>query len=344
MPRRNDTDSAPPSFELPHAPPGTQELMEIAPDIHARRGTPRWVRWALVAFGCGWLLLLLGLFLMDAKGRREASAAGAQLGPDGLLPAARPLDLGPRDAEHCVLLVHGFAGTPRDFERFPEALAATGVRVVAMLLPGHGRTPYELAETDNETLLAAVRSEVDRLRASHARVSAVGFSMGSALVSLTAAETEFDRIALVGPYFGIASPAWALLPVDVWAGWIDPPVQFLYIGEDAHRIEDKSRASEMPRYSVFPVPSVQRLAELGRRAADPAALARVTEPALFVFSERDGAADPVQARAAFEGLGSTTKRLFEVERSQHLLFYDYDHEAVFDELIQFLNPPGAPGE
>ena len=47
---------------------------------------------------------------------------------------------GPREAERVVLCVHGLTRNGRDFEVLAQALAAGGMRVASVDMPGRGRS------------------------------------------------------------------------------------------------------------------------------------------------------------------------------------------------------------
>jgi len=91
------------------------------------------------------------------------------------------------------VLLHGFAGSTRDWERTCEVLGRAGLRAIAIDLPGHGATAappdatrYTMAETAHDLceLLEGLR-----VRSAHW----IGYSMGSRLALFVAA-TRPDRV------------------------------------------------------------------------------------------------------------------------------------------------------
>jgi len=92
-----------------------------------------------------------------------------------------------------VVLLHGFAGSTRDWERTSEALGRAGLRAIAIDLPGHGATAapqdtarYTMAETAHDLceLLDGLR-----VRSAHW----IGYSMGGRL-ALYVAAMKPDRV------------------------------------------------------------------------------------------------------------------------------------------------------
>ncbi|NJL71813.1 MAG: hypothetical protein HC888_09425, partial [Candidatus Competibacteraceae bacterium] len=53
----------------------------------------------------------------------------------GIITGAEPRWLGPEDSMRAVLLVHGFIGTPQNYNTLPRCHRGPGWRVHAMLLP-----------------------------------------------------------------------------------------------------------------------------------------------------------------------------------------------------------------
>lgn len=92
-----------------------------------------------------------------------------------------------------VVLLHGFAGSTRDWERTSDALGRAGLRAIAIDLPGHGATAappdaarYSMAETAHD--LYEVLDGL-RIRSAHW----IGYSMGGRLALYLAAMRP-DRV------------------------------------------------------------------------------------------------------------------------------------------------------
>src|SRR5262245_56069673 len=88
-----------------------------------------------------------------------------------------------------ALLIHGFLGSPRDMRPLGEALAAVGVDVRGVLLPGFGPDTARLSRVRADEWLAAARSAWNELRDGAERTTLIGFSMGGAIALSLAAES-----------------------------------------------------------------------------------------------------------------------------------------------------------
>jgi len=127
-----------------------------------------------------------------------------------------------------ALLVHGFPGSPAEMRPLGQVLQQNGWTVEGILLPGFGPQIETLFEQKMEDWLEAVLIALRRLKASHRKVLAVGFSMGAALVMQAAvqaavqaamqaaAQEAVDGAVLLAPYWKLSGPAWNLLPLVRW--------------------------------------------------------------------------------------------------------------------------------
>jgi pimeloyl-ACP methyl ester carboxylesterase len=99
------------------------------------------------------------------------------IGPHGLIRVAYT-EWGPPNAEQVVLCVHGLTRNSRDFDFLARRLATKGMRVVAVDLPGRGRSEWASAPADYATplYLAATATVIARLGVP--KVDWVGTSLG----------------------------------------------------------------------------------------------------------------------------------------------------------------------
>lgn len=93
-----------------------------------------------------------------------------------------------------VVLLHGFAGSTRDWERTSEALGRAGLRAIAIDLPGHGTTaaPSDATRTTMAETAHDLCELLDGMRVRSAHW--IGYSMGGRL-ALYVAAMKPDRVA-----------------------------------------------------------------------------------------------------------------------------------------------------
>ena len=95
-------------------------------------------------------------------------------------------------AKGVVVFIHGFMGSPRQFDNLAAAVHKHGYAVASLLLPGHGVDLKEFAAATTESWLNHVYAEVERLSVYYDKIYLVGHSMGS-LLAINAA-SRFNQV------------------------------------------------------------------------------------------------------------------------------------------------------
>lgn len=299
----------------------------------ARRGRLTKACIAATALASGvlaWHVVCVGM--VDAEERQLPRHAES-----GVIEGLEPREFGPVDASRGALFVHGIGGSPKDFDGLPERLADRGWHVRVMLLPGHGTRARDLKNTTAEEATEAVRREVVQLGKDHDTVMLVGFSMGGALATLIAAQESatVDGLVLGAPYFGVTYKWYYVLRPETWTRLLAGPVPWVYKGDVFRAINDRSNKRSFFTYRVMPTRSFVVLDELGRAAGNPETLRRVTCPVLVLHAPKDIAASFTACAKAFEAMASSDKRFVRLENTNHHLFWDYDREQVYSEVLAF---------
>ena len=254
----------------------------------------------------------------------------------GVLDGAEEIDLGPRDAEVAVLLVHGFVGATNNFWELPGRLAKQGFRVRAIRLPGHGAYSHTFADTPPGDLLIEVLDEVRRLKREHERIFIVGHSLGSALGLLASTVEEVDGVVLGATYFEVTQQWYYVLPPQTWTlltGWA---IHWVYKDDTFLRVKRKEAKDKIVSYAWIPASGLRMARDYARNASDPDVLEAVSCPVLMLHSRDDFAASPEAAQRAFEGLGTEDKTFVWLKNSDHHIYWDYDREQVSDVIIGFI--------
>jgi len=255
----------------------------------------------------------------------------------GALIGAEEFELGDPNTDTAVILVHGFLGASNNFNELPERLAADGYRVRALRLPGHGTTPFDLKEVSSSAELNYILAEVRRLKTRHKRVFLVGHSMGGTLCTLAAAASpEVDGVILAGPHYRVTHQWYYGLPVEVWnklTGWA---VRWVYKSDRFIQVDRPEAKPEIVSYRYIPSNAVALIDHFAAVARDPDTLAMVTCPVLILHGANDRAASPAAAREALAHMASPDKEFVLLENSNHHIFWDYDREQVYSEILRFL--------
>ncbi|MBN1866733.1 alpha/beta fold hydrolase [Candidatus Sumerlaeota bacterium] len=234
------------------------------------------------------------------------------------------------------LLVHGFLAARTDFADLGERLCRRGFTVRMLRLPGHGTTPVDFAYQPDGALFRAVQEEFRALHRDFDRVDVVGFSMGGALSTLLASREPVDRLVLVAPFYRVTYKWYYVLRPETWNTLLGRLAPYMIRPTAFVKLNDRSNFGKFFFYGIVPSRGTRQLVRLGREARLPETLERVACPVLLVHSEGDEASSPKAARAALARMASSVKRTLWLERSNHVLFWDFDREEVKTRIEKFL--------
>ena len=104
-----------------------------------------------------------------------------------------PLFLENSAGKGLVVFVHGFMGSPRQFDYLAESVHRQGYSAASLLLPGHGAAARDFASGTMELWQSHVNAEVGGLARDHGNIWLVGHSMGG-LLSINAAVTHSEHV------------------------------------------------------------------------------------------------------------------------------------------------------
>lgn len=258
-------------------------------------------------------------------------AARLPVDASGIIAGAEPIALEARGAPMGVVILHGFGDTPQTVETLARALHARGLDVAVPLLPGHGRTLRDFADSGRAQWLDAARDAHRAMRARHGRVALIGLSLGGALATIIAADDAgLAALVLLAPY--LDAPPWLRLLTRASSAIA---VVLPYVGGDPLRsIHDPEARAKALAYGATTPGLVRELI----RAADEAraVLPRVTAPTLYIQSREDNRITVDVATRAFAAIAAHPKRLELLTGCGHVLTVDYCRERVAALVLDWL--------
>jgi carboxylesterase len=274
--------------------------------------------------------------------RRVEQRVAKRLPPTshGLMHGAEPIMLD--GAENAALLLHGFGDTPQSLRALAMFLSSFGWTVRAPLLPGHGRSLREFAQSSASDWINASRTEYEHLTQTHSPVVLVGQSMGGALATVLAAEKrEIPALILLAPYLTML-PKVAEIARRRHLVWIFTP----YVQSRAENsIWNPAEKAKSLGYGVTPTRLLGELAEITRAAWEAAP--DVKAPTLMIQSRHDNRIRAEDAQRVFDRLGARPKELVWMDHCGHVVAVDFGREQVFAMseawFARFGLAPGDPG-
>ena len=244
-----------------------------------------------------------------------------------------PFELG--SGEDACLLLHGFTGSPWDVRPLGEHLAARGLHVRAIRLPGHGATPLAMAQVSHRDWEQAAEDALLSL-SSFRHVFVAGLSVG-ALLALVRAARHQDRVhglGLMAPPLRFRSAQMrALERLQRWPLWelLKP-----YVEKQNTDIEDPEVRAQAPILREFPTARLRDVFVMQKLAR--AALALVEAPVFVAVADRDNVVDPQGARELVRGLiRAPAVRFIRLTEGAHILPRDRGGPLLSAEMGEFFD-------
>jgi carboxylesterase len=225
----------------------------------------------------------------------------------------------------CVLL-HGFTSAPKEMRPLGNYLAARGYTVRGVRYAGHGTCPQDLACTTWHEWISSAEEAVAELRGRCTQVWAIGLSLGG-LISLQLAARQLVN--------GVCALAPAIFPPDrrmALARFLTPFKPYTLKGPaDLH---DPLALAEHADYDRFPTRAVAQLHSLMTHTRRR--LSQVDVPLLLIFARHDQVVTLDALDYIWQRVASTSKQRLVLERGGHIIPEDYDQDAAFVAIEQFL--------
>lgn len=254
-------------------------------------------------------------------------------GPDGVIPGAHSVSL--NGGNPAVLILHGFGDTPQSVRSLADHLNRQGWKVQVPLLPGHGRTLREFAQSRAEEWRECALAEYDALKRRSGAVAVVGQSMGGALAVLIAAERQdVDALVLLAPYLTMLPKVTRLARTHRLLTLVTPYVR----NRSERSIWDPAERSRSLGLGYVAPRSLAELLAITREAWRSAPDARA--PTLVLQSTSDNRIPAADASRAFARLGSSSKELHWLTGCGHVIAVDYRRDEVFARTEDWLRRHG----
>jgi carboxylesterase len=288
---------------------------------------------ALAAVASGVGVIAGGWLLRRLMARRVERRTALRLpaGPDGIIRGAETIDIPAARGAPAVLLLHGFGDTPQTLKYLAAQLSREGYAVRAPLLPGHGRTLRDFARSSADDWLDFAREEHIRMRDRHGPVAIVGLSMGGAIASVLAAETQdLPALVLIAPYLGMP----AALARLARRPWLVSPLATYLSSRGDRSIHDEAESKENLGYGAVTPHLLAELMRMARMGSD--ALPEITAPTLVIQSREDNRIGVEGGEVAYSRLGSETRQMLWLEGCGHVITVDRCREHVIEATAEWL--------
>lgn len=245
---------------------------------------------------------------------------------NGLMIGAKPFAI-TKNPETTVLLVHGTSSSPRDYKELSEFLASKNISSKAMLLPGHGTHPKDLADKKYEEWMEAIKNELNNIDSKNKFL--LGYSLGGTLAINIGEDEDLSGIILINTPISFQSRFIPFVPILklVQKYHVKKP-------EDIILISNKNRIA----YDSIPLDAITEIS----RGIKQLELEKVEEPILIIQTMNDTLVNPESANLIFNKISSNKKRLLWLEGSPHGNLFKEEQKIAFEEVYRFIEKNSKP--
>lgn len=240
-------------------------------------------------------------------------------------------------AKALVLCIHGFLGSPCQFDFLAEALFARGCDVQTVWLPGHGSTGEDFALCKKGAWQVFVNRQLKRAAERYEKIWLIGHSMG-AWLALEAGLTFPQRVA--GAVSLAAPMGMRLCPRSMVNG-----LGVVCQGEKSRhpRVQCYTRGFGVgkTRLRTYPLwlKQVRQLQSVIRRGRENAP--RVHFPVLVIASEKDESIRRKSGQQLFDRLLHAPRRLVVLQKFWHAWFPQEEAQRLREEICAFIESGGT---
>ncbi|MFP4460653.1 MAG: alpha/beta hydrolase [Thermotogota bacterium] len=231
--------------------------------------------------------------------------------------------------DQCILLIHGYTGSPHDMLYLGKRLHEAGFSVFIPRLPGHGTNHIDFLNSNYNQWLRKVVDAYINLNKEFSEVFCCGLSMGGLLTLLLASLFNPRKIALAAPALKASNSLIYLTPlIGLFLKKIKRPVSEKHQEEHLKRLQSEYWDYDWPT-KARDLLKLQRLAK--------ARLPKVHSDCLTIVSKSDQTV-PVEVLDIIEnGIASVKNKRIILEKSPHVVVNDIEKERVAQELIDWFS-------
>lgn len=249
-----------------------------------------------------------------------------------IIPTAEPFFF-PGGKTGC-LLVHGFAGTPKEMRWMGEYLNQQGYTVLGIRLPGHATRPEDMVRSRYTDWLAAVEDGWHLLSGLVDQVFLVGLSMGGVLSLLMSTRLRVaGTVVMSTPYKLPGDPRLKFAKaMSVFIPFLAKPPRS---DDPGTGYFDQSLWDYHVSYPVNPLRSIAELLILLDEMRT--ALPQIKTPVLLIHSKDDAYVVKDSMPLLYGRIGATDKTMLWIEGSGHVVTEEPPRWEVYraaDDFIQ----------
>ncbi len=243
-------------------------------------------------------------------------------------PIEVPIPPPTRQDKLAVLVLHGFTSSTDTVDGLLPYLEEAGIPYERPILRGHGTRYQDMRGVTAQHWYVDADRALLKLWNQGYHVVVVGLSMGG-LVALELAMRHPDVVA------GVVSIAAALKFKDPLSSLTGLLAKLVRYWPSPESFNDPELAKNCTNYPMFATDAFASLYDYSKEIAER--LPEVHVPIRILQSKKDQVVAPESANIIYEKVSSPLRQILWFERSGHEMMQDMEAEAVFDEVMHFVN-------
>lgn len=243
-------------------------------------------------------------------------------------PYAQPIALQGKN-KTAVLLIHGYTGSPNDFNGLPLFLHENyHVSVFVPLLPGHGTRVEDLRGLTKDDFIKIAEEALKPLFSSYDRVIIGGHSFGGQVALDIATRYPVHGVFVTALPYKLSFPLSIPRFYDFW--------HMLSLKEFLKkRISPEERRARMKAfsYNYMPAYGLKLLSDMNKELKW--SLTKLKSPILSIYFKGDPIAHPDSGNEIKKLANSEINKIMTLDRTGHGIFFTEDAPKIYKEIAQF---------
>ncbi|WP_448379133.1 alpha/beta hydrolase [Fervidobacterium sp.] len=239
----------------------------------------------------------------------------------------RSLPIFLRGGDTGVLLVHGFTGSPHDFEYMANELSKAGFTVSVPRLPGHGTCGEDFLTTTRYDWLRRAYDAYYDLQGICKEVYIAGLSMGGVIALIMAADLKPKKLVTLAAATHVFDKRIALTPLlALFKKKVVRQNDEQYDDPDLQYLKSEYWSYNWPKQAS----ELYKLMKEARKKVPT-----ITSDTLVVAARNDNTVPLSAAEFIYKNISSEKRKMLVFEKSGHVLSNDVEKEDVTKAVIEW---------
>ncbi len=245
-------------------------------------------------------------------------------------PNAKPIILNGKNTE-AFLLIHGYTGSPTDFNGLSQFLyEKRNASVYVPLLPGHGTTVEDLRGMTHNDFIVSVEETLKDLLSRYDRVILGGHSFGGQMALLLASRFPVHGVFVTAAPVRIAFPLSFPGLYKIWTTFFKK--EFFKKKWSGKEIEARDKAGAFS-YKFMPAYGLCLLNDMNKILKRE--MGKIKVPVLSVYLRGDAIAHSESGEVIRELVSSEVKKNIVFDALEHGAFFSDHAHDIYKEINEF---------